>query len=46
MVQVTDYLTKSLAASDEEKKALPTIEDLVRKMTDAVAFAAYTLTTN
>ena len=41
MVQVTDCLTKSLAASDEEKKNLPTTEDLVRKMTDAVAFATY-----
>ena len=41
MVQDTDCLTKSLAASDEEKKALPTAEDLVRKMTDAVAFSAY-----
>ena len=41
MVQVTDCLTKSLAASDEKKKALPAMEDLVRKMTDALAFAVY-----
>ena len=41
MVQVTDCLTKMLAASDEERKAHPTVEDLVREMTNAVALAAY-----
>ena len=32
MVQVTDCLTKTLAASDEEKKALSNTEILVRKI--------------
>ncbi|XP_028415993.1 uncharacterized protein LOC114539556 [Dendronephthya gigantea] len=40
MVQVTDCLTNSLAAS-AEKTNLPNTEDLVRKMMDAVAFATY-----
>ena len=38
MVQVTDALTKSLAAS--EKKDLPSTEDMIRKLTDAVAFVS------
>ena len=36
MVQVTDALTKSLAAS--EKKDLPSTEDMIRKLTDVVVF--------
>ena len=38
MVQVTDALTKSLTAS--EKKDLPSTEDMIRKLTDAVAFVS------
>lgn len=40
MVQVTDALTKSLAAS--EKKDLPSTEDMImiRKLTDAIAFVS------
>ena len=38
MVQVTDALTKSLAAS--EKKDFPSTEDMICKLTDAVAFVS------
>ena len=38
MVQVTDALTKSLAAS--EQKDLPSTEDMIRKLTDAMAFVS------
>ena len=41
MVQVTDCLTKSITANEAEEKCLPNTENLVQKMTDAVAFACY-----